>query len=340
MIKVGKSPFEIKQMANNHFDLLDSVFNINHKIEVLLNDKQMKLWERKLFSALQRDIRKIIVGTPSDLNIIQQKITPLYQAYISKKTEGIWGNKKKAAIKKANEKIFTIFDYSEFIKKSDALYAYNFTENLNINVCVYCNRQYTFTLRELDGKCRPTLDHFFDKGKHPYFALSFYNLIPSCYTCNSSLKNKAKFTFENNLHPFLESMFEVLDFTIDISNVDFVDGGIKEFEISLKPSAVCTDFDLIRKAKANAEVFKLKELYSGHKDYAAEIIQKSYYYDRSKIDELFEFKTATGKSLFESRTEVIEFALGSFISEKKLGKRTLAKFTRDIAFDLGLEKVL
>lgn len=340
MIKVSKSPFEMKQMANNHFELLDSVFNITHKTEVFLNDKQMKLWERKLFSAFKKDLRKIITGTPEDLSSIQKKIAPLYQAYISKKTEGLNGNKKKAAIKKANDKIFTIFDYGEFIKKSDALYAYNFTENLNINVCVYCNRQYTFTLRELDGKCRPTLDHFFDKGRHPYFALSFYNLIPSCYVCNSSLKNQTKFTFENNLHPFSESMFEVLDFTLDISNVDFIDGDINDFKISSKPSAKCTNADLIRKAEANAEVFKLKELYSGHKDYAAEIIQKSYYYDRSKIDDLFEFTTATGKCLFESRTEVVEFALGNYISEKKLGKRTLAKFTMDIAFDLGLDKVL
>jgi len=340
MIKVSKSPFEIKKMATSHFELLENTFNISKIVEDITNDNRLAPYERKFFSELKLNLKKIIVSPPEELAKIQKKIEPLYQAYISKKSNGLKGNHKKTAIKKANNKIFTVFDYKSFISKSDALYAYNFTENLDISVCVYCNRQYTFTLRELDGKCRPTLDHFFDKGRHPYFALSFYNLIPSCYTCNSSLKNQTKFTFNHYLHPFSESMFEVLDFSLDISNIDFVDGGVKDFEIFLKPSMTCVNQNLISKAEANAKVFKLKELYNRHKDHAAEIIQKSYYYDRDRIDELYDFKTATGTRLFESRMEVVEFALGNYISEKKLGKRTLAKFTRDIAFDLGLEKVL
>lgn len=340
MIKVSKSPFEMQKMANSHFELLENIFNISKTAEDIANDNRLAAYERKFFNELRQNLKNIIVSRPEELAKIQKKINPLYQAYISKKAYGLKGNHKKSAIKKANHKIFTVFDYKSFINKTDALYAYNFTENLGINVCVYCNRQYTFTLRDLDGKCRPTLDHFFDKGRHPYFALSFYNLIPSCYTCNSSLKNQTKFTLDHYLHPYLESMFEVLDFSLDISNVDFVDGGVKDFEIFFKPSITCTDHNLISKAEANAKIFKLKELYNGHKDYAAEIIQKSYYYDRPKIDELFDFTTATGNRLFESRIEVLEFALGNYISEKKLGKRTLAKFTRDIAFDLGLKKVL
>lgn len=41
-------------------------------------------------------------------------------------------------------------------------------------------------------------NHFYDKGTYPYLALSFYNLIPSCSTCNSSKVKGNANTFENN----------------------------------------------------------------------------------------------------------------------------------------------
>ena len=340
MIKVLKSDFELKNMANSHFTFLEAEFDLSGSVDKIVADHRLASYEREFFSKLKYNLEKIIVSPPKDLARLQQQIHPLYQSYISKKTHGLHGNKRKAAVKKANDKIFTVFDYKSFTKKKDGKFAYQFTENMAVNVCVYCNRQYTFTLNESDGKCRPTLDHFLDKSKHPYFALSFYNLIPSCYTCNSSLKNQKKFTIKDNLHPYSHSMFEVLEFSIDINNVDFVDGSKKDFEIFLKESKHCRDSDLLSRAKKNAEAFKLQELYRMHKDYASEIIVKSYYYDSSRIDELFAFKTATGKKLFESRAEVLEFALGNYISEKKLGKRVLSKFTRDIAFDLGLDKLI
>ncbi|WP_347053616.1 hypothetical protein [Flavobacterium olei] len=340
MIKILKSDFELKQMANRYYSLLESEFTLSKKADDIVKDHRLAAYERDFFRKLRKNLRKIIVSPPDVLAGLQTEIHPLYQSYISKKTHGLHGNKLKAAVKKANDKIFTVFDYKSFTKRKDGRFAYQFTENMDINVCVYCNRQYTFTLNVTDGKCRPTLDHFLDKSKHPYFALSFYNLIPSCYTCNSSLKNQKKFTFKDNLHPYSHSMFEILDFSIDINNVDFVDGSKKDFEIFLKESTHCKDKSLLAKAQKNASAFKLQEIYRQHKDYASEIILKSYYYDATRIDELFGFKTSSGKKLFESRTEVLEFALGNYISEKKLGKKVLSKFTRDLAFDLGLDKLI
>ncbi len=236
--------------------------------------------------------------------------------------------------------MFSIFCYDDFISKSDGHFAYNFTESLGVSVCLYCNRQYIFTLYTSDGKCRPTLDHFLDKATHPYFAVSFYNLIPSCYVCNASLKNQQTFSLDKNLHPFIESMTDVLRFTIDIKAVDFISGKRSDFGLDLSPEKGCTDTQLIARAKENATVFKIKELYQGHKDYVAEIIKKSIYYNKSKINELHKFKTQAGTSLFSSKEEVLEFALGNFINEEKIGKRVLAKLTRDLAKDLGMTKYI
>ena len=340
MIKIFKTDLDMQQMAKSHFALLESEFGISGNAYKIATDPLLSSIERNLFRMLKKNLKKLVVSPPERLADLQKIIDPYYQSFIAEKTKGLNGKKLKVALKDANKKVFAIFDYSSFISRHDAKFAYQFTENMGLNVCVYCNRQYTFTMRTSDGKCRPTLDHFLDKARHPYFALSFYNLIPSCYTCNSSLKNQKKFTLEDNLHPYRHSMLEILDFSIDISNVDFVDGGKKDFEILLKESKHCKDKSILSKAQQNAAVFKLQELYRNHKDYASEIIQKSYYYDSSRINELFDFETASGKKLFDSRTEVLEFALGNYISEDNIGKRVLSKFTRDLAFDLGLDKLI
>ncbi|TCL67476.1 hypothetical protein EV196_10232 [Mariniflexile fucanivorans] len=31
---------------------------------------------------------------------------------------------------------------------------------------------------------KPELDHYYPKSLYPYFGVSFYNLIPSCQSCN------------------------------------------------------------------------------------------------------------------------------------------------------------
>lgn len=341
MIKISKSLFELHSLADKHYNLLiGPLFNIQAKLDAVLKDHKLKPYERKLFNVFKIRLKEIITKPPKDLILIHNQIFPLYQAYISKKTDGLKGNEKRAAIQRANEKIFSVFDYISFTKKSDGKYAYELTENLDVDVCVYCNRQFTFTLMADDGKCRPTLDHFLDKGKHPYFALSFFNLIPSCYVCNSSLKNQQHFSLTQNLHPFFESMYDVLEFTIDITSVDFINGVKEDYSLELKPSKNCSDSQLISRASANAKLFQIEKLYQGHKDYVSDILKKAYYYNKSRIDELYNTVTDKGERLFESKIEVIEFALGNYITEKKLGRRVLSKLTSDLVRDLRMLKNL
>jgi hypothetical protein len=41
----------------------------------------------------------------------------------------------------------------------------------------------TFTLNK-SKELMPEIDHFYPKDKYPFLAVSFFNLIPSCLTCN------------------------------------------------------------------------------------------------------------------------------------------------------------
>lgn len=78
-------------------------------------------------------------------------------------------------------------------------------EAMGIRTCVYCNMQYALTIDHSKGLYE--LDHRFPKSKYPYLCTTFYNLQPSCPTCNHG-KNTATADFElytidsNELHPF------------------------------------------------------------------------------------------------------------------------------------------
>lgn len=75
--------------------------------------------------------------------------------------------------------------YEIFIKK----YGIWLADSLQVTVCPYCNRHYTFTV-DSTWKIRPQFDHFYPKSAYPYLALSFYNLIPCCPVCNHIKREK------------------------------------------------------------------------------------------------------------------------------------------------------
>lgn len=75
-------------------------------------------------------------------------------------------------------------DFTQSKMPNGMTIAHHFFYELNIRTCPYCNRQYTFTIDNKHTKTAPEYDHFYDKAHYPLLAVSFYNLIPSCHTCN------------------------------------------------------------------------------------------------------------------------------------------------------------
>lgn len=70
--------------------------------------------------------------------------------------------------------------------------------SINTRTCPYCNRNY-ITRYGVDGsKSTADLDHFYQKEQYPLFALSLFNFVPSCPTCNSRMKN---------IHPADDSLY-------------------------------------------------------------------------------------------------------------------------------------
>ncbi len=62
-------------------------------------------------------------------------------------------------------------------------------KRLGLDYCPYCgNEETSFTVfnHAVNGQTvlKPELDHFLPKSLYPFFAVSFFNLVPSCNTCN------------------------------------------------------------------------------------------------------------------------------------------------------------
>jgi hypothetical protein len=221
--------------------------------------------------------------------------------------------------------------YAKFITKDKTIKnerydAYRLAEKLQVNVCPYCNINSTFTVIEEGNEkiTRPEFDHFYDKATYPILALSFYNLIPSCHICNSTLKGREEFSIESHLNPYSDSFNEVAKFKLKIEKSTFYHS-IKGFSLTLESEDI--------RANKNIESFKLETLYQNHKDIVLELIQKEAIYNESYLDELL---TQYEGTLFKNREDLQRLIGGGYITDDEISKRPLSKLIKDISQELNL----
>lgn len=335
MIRISKTIDELKAEASLFYIEVKKIINPFKKLEDKLANPNITVQESLFFEELKDNIKEIITEIPQQLENRINHINILYQNVIAARIvlAHPTTKKQKKAIRVAfKDEVLNIFDYSTFTSYNNGKWAYSHSSALDIKVCPYCNMQYTFTIETATGKTRPHFDHFFDKATYPYLSMSFFNLIPSCYICNSNLKGSKPFLYSTNIHPFFDDIQDVLLFRTGIEKVDYLNG-IKNFDIKLLPIKNANP-DKLRKAEANVEIFKIEEQYFFHKEYAGEIVNKGYMYTDTKIKELFE----SFHGLFANEEEIIETLFGNFVSNNKLYKRPLAKLTSDILDEIGIKK--
>jgi hypothetical protein len=227
---------------------------------------------------------------------------------------------------KTSDYNFMIKKYENFTTKKQEYCAYDLAKKLNVNVCPYCNINSTYTIiKENDEKItRPEFDHFYDKATHPILALSFYNLIPSCHICNSTLKGTEEFSNRTHINPYSESLDKLSNFELQIKKSTFYHS-IDGFDIELKAEN--------KRAENSIKSFELKTRYDNHKDIVLELIQKNAIYNESYLDELL---TQYEGTLFKNREDLQRLISGGYISDEEIGKRPLSKLIKDISNELGL----
>jgi hypothetical protein len=339
MIKIGKSIKELDALAETFYTEVVAKLDLPNLVQQKIDDALLHHLadEENFYREIQNNLKVIIVSKPTELENLSLLLHPLYSALENHRVNPLPTRQQKTAAKKTlKDEIFLLFNYSFFTTDDDGKWAYDHSLRMGLNVCPYCNIQYTFTIKTSRGRTRPQYDHFFNKSNHPYFALSFYNLIPSCYVCNANLKGTKEFKPSTHVHPFIEGTEDTIHFKTNVKKVDFLLGK-KDFDLALQTTATANTGKAAR-ANKSADDFHIVERYAFHKAYAGEIIYKAYLYTDTKIQELIEqFHAANGSKVFSSKEEIIEMMFGNHLREEKLHERVLAKLTKNIANEMGVK---
>lgn len=199
-------------------------------------------------------------------------------------------------------------------------------EKLGIKTCVYCNVQYALTVNHSRGLFE--LDHRFPKSEYPFLCTSFYNLQPSCSSCNHG-KRTATADFglytdnKDEVNPF--HLLTTPNLYLKKRRFD-----INKIQIHLVASDVKNP-DLCNLAAEHESDFDIDATYSMLKDVAEETIWRCKAYDHryndmflSKFPELYD------------RDALHRFIFGTYSDEKNIHQRPLTKLIRDIEKDMGM----
>jgi len=159
-------------------------------------------------------------------------------------------------------RISQIFSYTDYRGRGQCK---NTVDRLRISCCAYCNKDEIEIVGEDHGgddlRLYGMIDHFYAQSRYPYLALSFFNLIPSCFKCNSQLKRQNDFRYDTHINLFDKSFDELFKFRFlhDPLN-DINDLNIEIVNRIEYPNYQVTVFDLTR--RYNTALVK-KAVYDG-----------------------------------------------------------------------------
>lgn len=229
MIKVGnsclvqKSKGNLQTIADFHLskvnpirkDTKPSLNSITHKLLLakktfldkgyLLNfcnnDKKHQSRLLKFVDYCSININRIILAEP---NVFKNIISEINKIVIPSDWNDIHGNKTEF------HRIISenVFNYSGYRNSKGCIDTYKKLIGTQAQ-CFYCNNHKMDVVKYESTKDKLffDLDHFYLKSKYPYLSLSFFNLIPCCGLCNSTVRGSIEFTNDNHINPY-ENCFD------------------------------------------------------------------------------------------------------------------------------------
>ncbi len=263
----------------------------------LLNDDELKRLITAKPEALEGIINAVVIHYPDFTNPASDCYFVLYNIFVS-----------------------SCYNISNKFSK------YDFIKSIDKDTCPYCNRNYIYYISK-SKEIKPQIDHFFPKSKYPFLAMSFYNLIPSCQTCNGfGAKEEKDPLIEGLINPYLLRNSD-FTFTYVPNSAGIISSLLDKNSIKVK---------ILKNIPGHLNVFKLTELYEQHADHIVELIVKSKIkYSETYRDYLKKYRES---GLKFSENEIDRMILGNYTTDEDGHKRPLAKLYQDIGRELGLIK--
>jgi len=201
----------------------------------------------------------------------------------------------------------------------DEYNALKMTKELGLRVCPLCNRNHIGNVYRTKRGWKRTcqLDHFHNKSQYPYLAMSFFNLIPSCPSCNHT-----KSTDDLDASPYDESkkFDELIRFSFNIKSSTAIYDE-KDVTVTLTHhQSVCK----------NVDILGLSHLYTTHNDAVFEIIQSHRIYTELLKDDMLN----SFPNLFQNKEDIKTKLFGSYINQHNLKNQVLSKLKKDIIEEL------
>lgn len=220
-----------------------------------------------------------------------------------------------------------VFKYDQWIS-GNSDFAYWLSKAKGARTCIYCGREYIYTVEDLTPEdrikhvARPDFDHFLSQELYPLLSLNYYNLIPCCPICNRTVKGTKVFNIVDYVHPYLRQSDPHFRFSFNYIDHSTVHGEV----------TIVDDTD--KQEKKTIDAFQLRAFYKKHSE--------------TELDDLLRLSQKNGKQYIEEylvkimaglnigRADAYRSMFGGELYDSERMERPLSKFKRDILTELGI----
>ena len=312
MLSLTSNQVLIEEHKNNFITILtkriDRIISLGY-----LNKNGVKIYlspyNESFLEFIQKEtvLEKIIGASPLQLKAVIRWISIYYP-------DG------KDKSKELYDFLYNIFVSSGYNK----IDKFEFMKNSGLKTCPYCNRNYIYTI-DKNRNIKGEIDHFYPKDLYPILGVSYYNLIPSCQTCNG-------LNAKGNKDSYLERLKNPYEIEVDDIKFNFKINSSNIFNPLKDEESIDIYFE--KELSAHNDFFSLDLLYKEHRDIVLELYLKAKHeYVQEYINYLYSYK-----GLEFSDEDIYRFITCGYINEEDLHKRPLSKLILDISEELGLLK--
>lgn len=202
---------------------------------------------------------------------------------------------------------------------------------LELKTCVYCNANYTIS--DADGEGYYDLDHWKPKTFYPFLCISFFNLQPSCPSCNRR-KSASDTPFFGLWDDTGRRDLDVLKFHLEERSLVNYLVFLKREMLKVKLEATDSRNQIQKAIRDNTEQrLHIETRYVEHNDYTEEVVWKSKIYNASMIQS---FRDSRFGTLVPKQADLERFVLGTYTDPEDIHKRPLTRLAIDVAKQLGM----